>query len=914
MQPETGKVKKGARRNNLIIPLLIILILMVGMVIYTSDVINRVAVANIREVGEDKISGISSQLKYYLDTTRSVLWVTADAVDYMVHNGRTTDEIEEYIVEETQRQGQQFDENYTGIYGYIMGEYLDGLRWEPPAGYDPVQRDWYAAAVEARGESTIVSPYVDAQTGAVIISISRQLSNPEDVLSMDMTMNKIQDMTEDLHIMGKGYGFIVSEDCMIIAHPDEGRKGEYLKETDEQRRFMSRVLSVRNGNFEMELDGKLRTVFVSQVMDQWYVIIAISNDELYAEHWQQLTVNVLICSVIFILIALFYYLGHKNEQNFSRRMEEMKMGEQRQAYETRVLKLEKEAADRANQAKSDFLADMSHEIRTPINAVLGMNEMIIRESTDAQEESSAEKQVEAFENIRLYAGNIESAGNNLLSIINDILDFSKIEAGRLEISESNYELSSLILDAANLVSFRAREKEIDFRVDVDEKMPNGLYGDKVRVRQIITNLLTNAVKYTDSGSIRMTVRAEEDSFVPGQGITLRITVSDTGIGIREEDMPKLFSKFQRVDLERNSTVEGTGLGLAITHSLLSMMGGKISVESVYGRGTSFTVILPQKVVSCEPVGNIRTKDEMIRSGAAVYHESFRAPDARILIVDDTRMNITVATGLLKKTQVRIDPAMSGTEALELARMNQYDLILMDQRMPGMDGTEVLRAIRSDPDGLNRNVPVICMTADAIIGAKERYIAEGFTDYLPKPVTGGMLEKTLIRYLPAGKVIPVRNDTDTEETGKNGGIGREARKDLYPELGNAGIDTEKGLSGCQNDRELYLSLLREYAAGAPEKQEKMQAFFAEENWKQYGVLVHALKSTSRLIGATALSEQAASLEKAAADGRAEEIGQKHPKMMDLYRRTAEAIAEEIAAEEKDEPENPDETVLEFFPDE
>ena len=260
VRSDTGKIKKRTRRNNLIIPLLIILCLMVGMVLYTSDVINRVAVANIREVGEDKISGISSQLEYYLDTTRNVLWVTADAVDYMVHNGSTTDQILEYLVEETERQGNQFDKNYTGIYGYIQGEYLDGLRWEPPAGYDPVQRDWYAAAVEARGESTIVSPYVDAQTGAVIISISRQLSNPEDVLSMDVTMNRIQDITQDLHIMGKGYGFIVSEDCMIIAHPDESRKGAYLKETDEQRRFMAKVLSVRNGNFEMEMDGKDQSV------------------------------------------------------------------------------------------------------------------------------------------------------------------------------------------------------------------------------------------------------------------------------------------------------------------------------------------------------------------------------------------------------------------------------------------------------------------------------------------------------------------------------------------------------------------------------------------------------------------------------------------------------------------------------
>ena len=532
--------------------LLTILCLMVGMVLYTSGIINDISVANIQEAGEDKLSGIKAQLENYLDTTMNALWVTADTVDHMVRNDSTTEQILQYIVYETQQQKQQINENFTGIYGYIRGQYLDGLNWVPPEGYDPVQRDWYHKAVEAHGETVIVSPYVDAQTGSVVISICRQLSNPEDVISVDCMMDRIQDAVQELQIKEKGYGFIVSEDGMIIAHPDETRKGEYLTQTDEQRRFMEKVASVRSGNFEMEMEGKQRTVFVSTILDRWFVIVAVTNDELYAEHRKQLTVNVLICTVIFALIALFYYLGNKNEQSFSRRMEEMKMEEQKQAYETRVLKLEKEAADRANKAKSDFLADMSHEIRTPINAVLGMNEMIIRESNDAREETDTEKKEEAFRNISSYAKNIENAGNNLLSIINDILDFSKIESGKMEIAESRYELSSLVSDVSNLISFRAREKGLKFKLNVDETIPDGLYGDKVRVRQIITNLLTNAVKYTDQGSVELDIRSDEKEFRAGETIELQIAVKDTGIGIREEDVQKLFDKFQRVDLERNS--------------------------------------------------------------------------------------------------------------------------------------------------------------------------------------------------------------------------------------------------------------------------------------------------------------------------------------------------------------------------
>ena len=906
MQSDTGSVKKGIRRINLIIPLLIILCLMVGMVLYTSRIINDISVANIQEAGEDKLSGVTAQLENYLDTTLNALWVTASTVDYMVRNGVTTEEIQRYIVYETEQQKKQINENFTGFYGYIKGEYLDGLNWVPPEDYNPVQRDWYLEAVEAHGDVAIVSPYIDAQTGSVVISICRQLTDPENVVAVDFMMDRIQDAVLDLQIKEKGYGFIVSDDGMIIAHPNESRKGIYLTETYEQQQFMEKIRDVKNGNFEMNIDGKERTVFVSRILDRWYVIIAVTNDELYAEHRQQLIVNVLICSIIFALIALFYYLGHRNEQNFSRRMEEMKAEEQKQAYETRVLKLEKEAADRSNKAKSDFLADMSHEIRTPINAVLGMNEMIIRESRDALGETSTALKDEAFSNIRNYAGNIENAGNNLLSIINDILDFSKIEAGKMEISESRYELSSLIRDVNNLISFRAKDKGLEFTTDVDEMIPDGLYGDKVRVRQIITNLLTNAVKYTEQGSVKLSIQTLEKGYKAGKTVTLKIAVKDTGIGIREEDIDKLFSKFQRVDLDRNSTVEGAGLGLAITHSLLSMMGGKISVESTYGKGSCFTVILPQKVMSCEPIGVLRVKDEQSENDETVYRESFRAPEARILIVDDTRINIAVATGLLKKTEMKIDSAQSGQEALELMGRTAYDVILMDQRMPGMDGTEALRLLREE-DGLNAQTPVICITADAIIGAKERYTSEGFTDYLPKPVSGEMLEKKLIRYLPVEKVIIVRQGSDFSEPqqGTNSG-----RQEYIPGLETADIDPKTGLSNCQGDVDLYCSILREYADSAAEKQQMIQQYYEQKNWKQYGVYVHALKSSSRLIGASALSKEAAELEKLADENNEAQILVRHLSTMQGYLKTVQAIKEYLSS--TGENEDNDGSVIEFYP--
>ena len=565
----------------------------------------------------------------------------------------------------------------------------------------------------------------------------------------------------------------------------------------------------------------------------------------------------------------------------------------------------RKTADEANKAKSDFLAEMSHEIRTPINAVLGMNEMIMRESVKGEEETAGKAEAETFRQISVYSGNIEEAGNNLLAIINDILDFSKIEERRMELVEGDYELSNLLSDVSNMISFRLREKGLEYRMNVDESIPDTLRGDKVRVRQIIINLLTNAVKYTEKGLIRLEVHALGDAFKPGDTITLQIAVRDTGIGIRQEDIPKLFTKFQRVDLQRNSTVEGTGMGLAITHSLLDMMNGSISVESVYGEGSTFTVTLPQKVVDCEPIGSVRAGEGGSRHGGHRYQESFRAPEARILVVDDTRMNIAVTVGLLQQTGIRIDTAENGPDALELARSTAYDLILMDQRMPGMDGTETLQELRKT-DGPNRETPVICMTGDAVIGAKERYISDGFTDWLPKPVTGAMLERTIVRYLPGEKVTVIRKEDGPDAEAAGAG----EAKDLYALLRQAGIDTETALGYCQRDESLYLSLLREYVRSAWEKTRNMQKYFEEENWKDYGILVHALKSTSRMIGAGKLGEKAAALEAAAKREDGAFIRQEHEGTMALYRETVKRIRE--AVEEPENPDDPEEEVLEFDP--
>ena len=392
----------------------------------------------------------------------------------------------------------------------------------------------------------------------------------------------------------------------------------------------------------------------------------------------------------------------------------------------------KEEAQKENASKSQFLANMSHEIRTPINAILGMNEMILRES----EENS----------IQEYAQNIQSASEDLLSIVNEILDFSKVASGKMELVPVEYDVAALIRDCSTIVETRAAGKDLRLEVSCDESTPSKLCGDATRIRQIISNLLTNAVKYTPSGTITFRIRWARDK----EGIKLIASVEDTGIGISEENQKRLFDTFERFDMEKNRNIEGTGLGLSITKQLVDLMKGEIGVYSELGKGSLFYVEIPQKVVSMEPIGKLN--QEVNVEQTKVDKEKYHAPKAKILVVDDVRMNVRVIQSLLKRTKIQIDTATSGKECLALAAENTYDLILLDHMMPEMDGVETFQKLREDTTGLNYATPVIALTANAIAGAKEEYKKLGFDDYLSKPMKGEELEEMIQTYLPKDKII------------------------------------------------------------------------------------------------------------------------------------------------------------------
>ncbi len=489
----------------------------------------------------------------------------------------------------------------------------------------------------------------------------------------------------------------------------------------------------------------------------------------------------------------------------------------------------KNEAIRANEAKSLFLSNMSHEIRTPINAVLGMNEMILRECTDEQ--------------LLSYAANIQSSGKTLLFLINDILDMSKIESGKMEIVEVEYSLANLMMDLWNVIFLRAQEKGLTLKFSLDETTPQTLYGDDVRIKQIVTNLLTNAVKYTPQGGMEMCVAYEKTG---EEQLNLIISVKDTGMGIKEEDMGKLFENFQRLDEEKNRNIEGTGLGMNITMSLLKLMDGDMKVESEYQKGSVFTVTIPQKIISQEPAGSFEEIRSSREQGHKKKQQGFEAPDARVLVVDDNDMNRIVFQSLLKRTKMNIVAADSGKRCLELVKEEHFHIIFMDHMMPEMDGIETFHEMQKLPDSKNADTPVIVLTANALSGAREAYLQEGFVDFLTKPIDGDLLEQTIAKYLPAD-LIQQKGDA-TPEAGSDA---------LWPEgeeLLTYGISIENGISNAKGDREMYLELIGMFIRER-DKQKTMQQFLSAQNMKDYAIWVHGLKGNARTLGADRLADVA-----------------------------------------------------------
>ena len=542
------------------------------------------------------------------------------------------------------------------------------------------------------------------------------------------------------------------------------------------------------------------------------------------------------------------------------------------------LEKEKKRADVANASKTNFLANMSHEIRTPITAVMGMNELILRETKE-----SATKQ---------YAKDIQGAAKSLLSIINDILDITKIEAGKLTVITEEYDFNQVVKDVTNMIAFNAKVKNLDFEVLVDEHIPRGVMGDDIRLRQILVNLLNNAVKYTHEGTVTLEIR-----LLPSENekiAKISFLVKDTGIGIKEEDLRKLCTPFERIEEKRNRNIEGTGLGMSITKQLLELLKSELCVSSVYGEGSEFSFVLEQEIVDAEPIGKMEEEMELADEE---FRQVFEAPDAKILVVDDNELNRKVFAGLIKGTKIQIDEGANGKECIEKVKENAYDIIFLDHMMPEMDGVEALHIMKEMDDFPSKDAPVVVLTANAIVGAKEKYLKEGFYAFLEKPIDSQKLENMLLEMLDDSLIKEASTPVAKQEP---------ERKELpFVE----GLDWMYARTHFHDDEHLVDAVaffVQSIFVDAKELEHLFADIQTEAGRKEYRIKVHSMKNSAATIGIVPLAGMAKVLEDAARNGEVEVLEAMTPIFLERWNGYREKL-DEFAPEC---PEDSKKSALEF----
>ena len=730
------------------------------------------------------------------------------------------------------------------------------------------KRPWYIETQSSVSGFSISSPYYDAQTGLYCITMSQLVFSEKNefigIFAIDFYIDRL------IQVLGKSYSkdsyaFLVDKNGIIINHPNAVYQLSRNRMTDISGTEYSGVYENETVKTLRDYTGKLVACTTKKNITSNFTVVV-------ANGWWNIYGNIIFLGVMFVvLLGISIVIVHVLIKRLLRWQDSVNS----------QLKVASETALAASKAKSQFLAQMSHEIRTPINAVLGMNEMILRES----------KSDEVLD----YAANIQSAGKTLLSLINSILDFSKIEDGKMEIMSVRYETIHLIDDLVNMTAERAKKKGLEFKTEIDSTLPKSLYGDDVRLRQVITNILTNAVKYTHEGSVTLSISGAE---LDTDTLNLQVKVSDTGIGIRAEDIENLFMSFRRLEEEKNRNIEGTGLGISIVQKLLDMMGSKLEVESEYGKGSTFSFKLTQRIIDKTPIGDYdeQKMNRLEKTGVKKY---LTAEGARVLAIDDNDMNLKVVTGLLKRNKIVPDLAESGQQGIELLKKNFYHIIFLDNMMPVMNGIETLKKMRREKL-LNDKTKVIMLTASAIAGMREFYLREGFDDYLSKPIEVSELEEMLERHLPA-ELIKFEEETKKipepekiQEVEEIAQVEEAVDTDTFSDAeckkfaaACPDINLEVGLKYCMDSKSFFEQMLTTFADG--KKADKLQEKFDSGDWKGYQILVHALKSTSLSIGAENLSRAAKNLEMAAKNNSTEEIQSNHAALMAYYKKVREEIA-------------------------
>ena len=805
---------------------------------------------------------------------------------------------------------------------YAQG--IDGMQTGRSAGElgSRRERPWFIKMLETK-KPFISETYVSISTDTVVASIYFPMLNGNEmtgIMGADISLFSLHDLVMRFNDE-YSHSFIMDGKGVVVAHPDRTfldelynystftktvlMRDEYgnavknsaghdteqipINISDEYKAPIQSMMNGNSGWTKFREDGKLLymnylPVHLDGYSDPWYVITI--RDGEHAMQTRNTVILIILASAVFIsLITLLivYFVSRnisspikkvhsilqrikdgdltneitvKSRDEIGEMMEILSQTQDSIKSLINNIKVEAAARLRASEeskSKTSFLAKMSHEIRTPMNAIIGMTEMLLRGDLS--------------DTARSHIHDIKLAGNNLLSIINDILDFSKIEAGRIEIINKNYLLSALINDTVNIIRMRLAEKPLQFKVFIDGSIPNSLIGDEDRFRQILLNLLSNAVKYTDNGQISLSVMMIKRD---NKQVLLSAEISDTGKGIRYEDQKKLFNDFTRLDQKQNQGIEGTGLGLAIAKRLSNAMGGDISVKSQFGKGSTFTLRIPQIVESEEPIS--MAKEHVDNSNASepedLFLINFIIPDARLLIVDDSLTNLKVAEGLMSPYKAAVDTCASGEEAIRLVEQNDYDLVFMDHMMPEMDGIETAARIRSMENNgqlsgkTKKNLPIIALTANAIAGMREMFLENGFNDFLSKPVDVIKLNEIFDRWIPQEMKKTVSYEHDKPVKSSNEDAKGLPLLNTDSALFNiSDLDVKNGLILTNSTVECYCTLLSLFCKDTEKRLPLLKNAPSADGMSLFTTNVHAIKSAAAFIGANELSKKAFKLEEA-----------------------------------------------------
>jgi len=757
-----------------------------------------------------------------------------------------------------QAQDERFAE-IISIYGTVGGKYIKTSSWTTPDDYRPESRVWYTGAYEADGKIFCSDPYLDARTGEYVVSFSKLLfdeyGNPFGVVALDVFISNISEHVACIRLMESGYGILLDSKRRVIVHPvtdffgmslegissasrsyseqPDGVTGasRYLNESSDHKSGTNRKTdsSIFSGYAQMAqslqntesisaydfitASGEKIVIFMRKLENGWYLGFALPGNIYY----QDVKVMRAILAVTGIILALLLC-----------------------AVQT-FMYIAKSRSDSASQIKSAFLANMSHEIRTPMNAIIGMTELLDHEDLTVRQ--------------RDYVKDIDASANSLMSIINDILDLSKIESGKLMLNPINYDFPAMLDNISSMFKYVAQKKGIEFNFISIGEIPKILFGDDIRLRQVLTNLCGNAVKYTENGYIRLKVSSLEDKLV--------FEVKDTGMGIKKEALPGIFNAFEQDKTAKNRHIAGTGLGLPISKAFVEMMGGSIMLDSEYEQGTVITVIIPL-VPGCESEVSYESKTET--------KLDLFAPSANILLVDDNEFNLKVAHGLLRLYSIDAKKALSGKEAIELVKENDFDIVFMDHMMPEMDGIEAAAEIRKLGDKY-KSLPIIALTANAVQGAKEMFLLNHFNDFISKPIDVHRMIEILITWLPKGKVTQIKK---IESDAQNNSSGDQKNKSS-PQItaiieklsGIEELDVNAGLSYIGQNQESYIGILKYFSENCKKYIDELNLVWKEENWAYYAIKAHSLKGVLANLGADALSKWAAKLENASKDDNASE---------------------------------------------